>query len=204
MTLYSKRKIPPAELAFDIDGVVADTMVMFVDLARKRYGLEDFTKDHIDCYDLHQCVNLDSEVLNELICITLDDEHTLRTPPVPGAPQVLSRLAQHGPLRFVTARIWPESITQWLHQTLADVPKEQIQVIATGDPGKKLQILKEMNIRFFVEDRLETCRQLAREDIQPLLFDQPWNRKTLAEEFPRVQSWSQLSEWVLPSSAALR
>jgi uncharacterized HAD superfamily protein len=136
--------------------------------------------------------------------MTLDDEHTLRTPPVPGAPQVLSRLAQHGPLRFVTARIWPESITQWLHQTLADVPEEQIQVIATGDPGKKLQILKEMNIRFFVEDRLETCRQLAREDIQPLLFDQPWNRKTLAEEFPRVQSWSQLSEWVLPSSAGLR
>ena len=33
-----ERTIEPSELAFDIDGVVADTMAVFVALARERYG----------------------------------------------------------------------------------------------------------------------------------------------------------------------
>lgn len=198
MMMHVKKEISPADLAFDIDGVVADTMAMFVTLARERYGLVHLTKDHIACYDLHRCLNLDSGIVNDLICLTLDDEHTLQIPPVPGAPKVLNELARHGPLRFVTARIWPESITQWLHATLPDVPFDRIEVIATGAPESKLQILKNMDIKFFVEDRLETCELLAQGGVQPLLFDQPWNRTPQAESFPRVQSWSQLSEWVLP------
>lgn len=192
----SCESIDPRRLAFDIDGVVADTMAVFVRLARERYGMTQLTQEDLSCYELHECLDVDREILNELICLTLDDEHTLQVPPMPGAPEVLTSLARHGPLRFVTARIWPESITQWLHQTLPDVPAEQIQVIATGAPEAKRQVLHDMNIRFFVEDRLETCRQLARNGIQPLLFDQPWNRLPSDDEFPRIVSWDQFGEWV--------
>lgn len=188
--------IDPRKLAFDIDGVVADTMAVFVRLARERYGMTQLTQEDLSCYELHECLDVDREILNELICLTLDDEHTLQVPPMPGAPEVLTSLALHGPLRFVTARIWPESITQWLHQTLPDVPAEQIQVIATGAPEAKRRILHDLNVRFFVEDRLETCRQLARHGIQPFLFDQPWNRLPSDDEFPRIVSWGQFGEWV--------
>jgi hypothetical protein len=188
--------IDPTYLAFDIDGVVADTMAVFVRLARERYGLTELTKDHLRCYDLHECLDVDREVLNDLICLTLDDEHTLQVPAMEGAPEVLTKLAEHGPLRFVTARIWPESITEWLHRTLHDVPGEGIQVIATGAPEAKRQVLHDLGIRFFLEDRLETCRHLARNGIQPLLYDQPWNRLPEGEEFPRIVSWDQFGEWV--------
>jgi 5'(3')-deoxyribonucleotidase len=187
--------IHPTSIAFDIDGVVADTMQIFVKLAQQRYGLIDLRKEHLYCYDLHECVPANPEVVNDLICLTLDDEHTLQVPPIPGAPEVLTELAQWGPLRFVTARLWPESIIKWLYQTLPRVPEEQIQVIATGDPASKLKILQELQVRYFVEDRLETCEILSQDGIQPLLFDQPWNRGV--HSFPRIESWAQLRRCLL-------
>ena len=186
------------ELAFDIDGVVADTMAVFVRLARERRGLTDLTKDHLRHYDLHQCLDVDRDIVDDLICMTLDDENTRTIPPVPGAIEVLTELSRQAPLRFVTARIWPESIIHWLQDTLANVPKDRIHVIATGAPEAKLKILQGLNIKYFVEDRLETCRILAHEGLRPLLFDQPWNRAPEASEFTRVESWPQLGQMILP------
>lgn len=190
--------INPLQLAFDIDGVVADTMEVFLDLARERYGLNYLTKDHLYYYDLYKCLDIDREIIDDLICLTLDDEHTERVPPVAGAPDVLTEFSRHAPLRFVTARIWPESIINWLYKVLPDVPRERIQVIATGAPEAKLGILKDLGVQYFVEDRLETCKLLARDGIQPLLFDQPWNRDPIAAEFPRIENWLELRAWILP------
>jgi uncharacterized HAD superfamily protein len=117
---------------------------------------------------------------------------------------VLTELARHAPLRFVTARIWSESITEWLYLNLPGVSHEKITVIASGAPEGKLQILNELEIRFFVEDRIETCRQLKKAGIQPFLFDQPWNRNEAVDGFIRIENWTRLKEWVLPKDMNLR
>ena len=188
------KTIAPSDLAFDIDGVVADTMAVFVRLAHEHYGFTWLTKDDLRQYDLHACLDIDHEVLNELICMTLDDEHTQQIPPMQGAVEVLTELARHGPLRFVTARIWPESIVRWLHQTLPEVDFSRIEVFATGLPEAKCGILRELEVRYFVEDRFETCELLSQNGIHPLLFDQPWNRLPGAVAFPRIENWSQLGQ----------
>jgi len=189
--------IDPGDLAFDIDGVVADTMKVFLDLAGKHYGLTWLTKEDLRAYDLYSCLDLDRRIIDELICLTLDDEHTLQIPPVDGCVAVLTRLAESAPLHFVTARIWPESIIRWLHQTLPHVEPSRIRVFATGDPEAKFHILQELRVRFFVEDRLETCQHLQERGIQPLLFDQPWNRAAGSEDIPRFAHWAQLSQWLV-------
>ncbi len=194
------KPIPPSELAFDIDGVVADTMTVFVRLARERYALNHLTKEDLGCYDLYECLDIDREVIDDLICLTLNDENTLRIPPMSGAPDVLTELSRSGPLRFVTARIWPESIIEWLHMILPEVDSKRIRVSATGSPEAKLDILKNMGIRYFVEDRIETCTLLAEQGIQPILFDQPWNRIPVPAGIPRIESWRQLRQWVLPGN----
>jgi uncharacterized HAD superfamily protein len=196
--MHPTQPIDLSALAFDIDGVVADTMEVFVRLARERYGMNTLTKEHLCCYDLHRCLDVDHAIIDELICLTLDDEHTMEIPPMPGATGVLTEIAKYVPLRFVTARIWPDSIILWLRQTLSDVPADRVQVIATGAPEAKLEILRDLKIRYFVEDRLETCRLLARDGVSPFLFDQPWNRVAEASEFIRIESWSQLSQIILP------
>lgn len=201
MTFAAKPSIDPIDpnqLAFDIDGVVADTMSVFVKLAHDRYGFTHLSKEHMHCYDLYRCLDLAPEVIDDLICLTLDDEHTLQIPAMPAAPEVLTELAEYAPLRFVTARIWPESIVNWLHRTLPEVPSKRIQVVATGAPEAKLKVLHDLGVRYFVEDRLETCHFLARDGIAPLLYDQPWNR--VPNRFPRFDNWQQLRRVILPGN----
>lgn len=172
-------------------------MAVFVDLARNHYGMRWLTKEDLRAYDLRECLDVDPAVISELICMTLDDDHTRRIPPMDGAVEVLTGLAKGGEaLRFVTARVWPESIIRWLHRALPEVDPTQIQVFATGDPDAKIGVLRDLGVHYFVEDRLETCRLLRQQGIQPLLFDQPWNRTPGSEEFPRVSNWSQLGRWI--------
>ncbi len=187
-------KLHPEVLAFDIDGVVADTMAVFVDLVRDKLGIKDFSKEHIVEYELARCVPAPRTAIEELLCITLSDEYTMKIPPLPGAKEFLSKLGQITDLHFVTARIWPESIIRWLQNLLSDVDPNKIHVIATGDPGAKAKILKDLGVRAFVEDRVDTCYSLKREGFQVILFDQPWNRR--ANDFIRIKHWNELDRYI--------
>jgi hypothetical protein len=195
--------IDPCLLAFDIDGVVADTMAVFVRLAHEKYGLTGISKEDMSSYNLYECLGLERHVMEDLISLTLDEEHTKQIPPVPGAPEVLTELATVAPLRFITARVHSESIARWLFTILPGVHGERIEVIASGSPENKANILIGLEIRYFLEDRIETCRHLKQAGIEPLLFDQPWNRHEPAHDFIRVRNWMQLKEWVLPSGTDL-
>jgi 5'(3')-deoxyribonucleotidase len=51
--------IDPYSLAFDIDGVLADTMTLFLDIAREEYKIRNVKYEDITCYILEECVNID-------------------------------------------------------------------------------------------------------------------------------------------------
>ncbi|MDR3555399.1 MAG: hypothetical protein P4L55_11635 [Syntrophobacteraceae bacterium] len=202
----SRSPIPPIDpgtLAFDIDGVVADTMLVFVRLAHEKYGLTNLSKQDMLCYNLYDCLGLEKKVIDDLILLTLDEEHTKGIPPVPGAPEVLTELSAAAPLRFITARTGAVSIAQWMFSILPDVPRSKITVIASGSPESKLGILHQLGVRYFVEDRMETCIHLKEAGIEPLVFEQPWNRADPAPGFIRVRDWVQLKECLLPLGANL-
>ncbi len=184
--------IDTGTLAFDIDGVVADTMSVFVKIAHQKYGLTKLSKQDMLCYNLYDCLGLEKEIIDDLVRLTLDEEHTREIQPIPGAPEVLTELACSVPLRFVTARTTAAPIAEWLFSILPDVPRSKITVIASGSPDSKLGILNELGIRYFVEDRLETCRYLKEAGIEPLLFEQPWNRDEPAPGCIRISDWMQL------------
>ncbi len=184
--------IPLNSLAFDIDGVVADIMTTFLELARTRYNcghhlhFEDLT-----AFRLEDCLDLPPEIIQTLIRELIDRPHELTVEPLPHAVPVLTRLAREIPLLFVTARDRATPIKTWLHQTLTQVPPEFIRVVATGDPDTKLHYLLDHGVQYFVEDRLETCQQLAGYGITPILFAQPWNRRP--HPFLEVADWPDLA-----------
>jgi len=187
-------RIDPRRLAFDIDGVVADIMTTFIQLAKERYGLHHLDYNDIVDFDLARCLKMDEAIIGEILELLLYQPETLAIAPLPEALPTLTRLAQEQPLLFVTARDRAEPIAAWLAQQLPAVPPQDLRIIATGDPDAKLLYLQEHNIRYFVEDRLETCFHLARSGIQPLVFDQPWNRRPHA--FPIVYSWRDLANLI--------
>jgi uncharacterized HAD superfamily protein len=187
------RRIPRNRLAFDIDGVVADIMTPFLLLARERFDVGHHLRyEDITTFALSECLDLEPRIILELIRELIDRPHELPVAPFPHAVPVLTRLAGEAPLLFVTARDRARPIEIWLNRTLTAVPAAAIRVVATGDAETKIHYLQEHHIQYFVEDRLETCLQLATHGITPILFAQPWNRQP--HPFLEVADWPTLAD----------
>ena len=189
-----KTLIDPASLAFDIDGVVADTMRLFLDIARDEYGEADLHYEDFTCYHLEDCLDLDPVILQKIFERIMEGNYTAPLYPIDGAADVLRRLAGgFGPVLFVTARPFAGPMDQWLPRVL-EVDREDIEIIAAGDFDSKAGILAERNISYFIEDRLETCFKLETKGITPVLFRQPWNRE--AHHFTEVNNWRELESLI--------
>ncbi|UCD89837.1 MAG: haloacid dehalogenase [Desulfobacterales bacterium] len=193
MTL-EKFMIDPASVAFDIDGVFADTMTLFLDIAREEYEIDGIKYEDITCYALEDCVDIESEIIEKIITKIMDGNHNAPLKPISGATNVLTRLGQrYGPILFVTARLYDGPISDWI-QSVLPLSADSITVIATGSFEAKTEVLSERNVLYFVEDRLETCFPLKAAGITPVLFKQPWNRRN--HPFIEVGTWSELESLI--------
>ncbi|NPA95323.1 MAG: haloacid dehalogenase [Thermodesulfobacteria bacterium] len=183
-------KIKPHQIAFDIDGVVADTMSSFIGIAKKEFGINSIRKEQITSYWLEECLNIPEDIIGAIINRILADPFGTALEPLPGAIETLKLIAQHSPLYFVTARPIREPIEEWLRQKLAGVSPDKIKIEATGQHSLKPQVLKEIGRPYFLEDHLETCHALYEHGLKPIVFDQPWNQgKT---PLYRVHGWGEL------------
>jgi uncharacterized HAD superfamily protein len=181
--------ISPRDIGFDIDGVVADTMAAFVRVARDEFGIADVRMEQITSYWLEECLPIPNETVWAIIGRILDDPFGVGLEPIPGAREALLSLAVRGDLTFVTARPSATSIEPWLRCILPEVPCGDLTVIATGKHAAKARVLRELGLRYFLEDHLETCQDLCRMGIGAIVFDQPWNRGDTP--FYRVSSWGE-------------
>ncbi len=183
-------RIAPGQLAFDIDGVVANTMRLFLDIVRGSYGINHIRLEDITCYNLEDCLDIDPEVIAGAIRMLLQGDYTHVLQPMEGCRRVLKRMARAGPrLLFVTARPNREVITRWL-QDLLNLPEKVIEVVATGSFEAKIDVLRAAQVNHFVEDRLETCHLLADAGMTPIVYRQPWNRRP--HPFTEVSGWDDI------------
>ena len=186
--------IDPTSMAFDIDGVLADTMTLFLDIAREEYEITGIRHEDITCYMLEECIDIDKEIIEAIIIRILDGGHSVPLNPIDGAPGVLNRLGKRqSPLLFVTARPYLNTIHDWILDILQLEP-ESIEIVATGSFERKSDVLLSRNISYFVEDRLETCFSLKEAGVTPVLFKQPWNRKK--HPFIEVGTWKELESLI--------
>lgn len=186
--------IDPASIAFDIDGVIADTMTLFLDIARDEFDIRGIRYEDITAYNLADCIDLAPDLIDRVIVRLLDGGYRSRLRPIPGAPEVLQRLARRsGTVLFVTARPYLGPISDFIRSIMPVEPKS-FDVVATGSFDAKAEVLKLRNITHFVEDRLETCFTLVAAGITPVLFAQPWNRGP--HPFIEVSCWQEIEELI--------
>lgn len=182
--------IDPRRLGFDIDGVVADTMTLFLDIARDEFGIAGLRYEDITSYDLAHCLKMAPEVIEAIVVRILEGDYRSPLRPIDGAPAVLRRIGRlNGKLLMVTARPSVGPMGDWLPQTL-DLDPGCIDVVATGSFETKADALLERRITHFVEDRLDTCFNLDAAGLTPIVFKQPWNRQR--HPFLEVGSWREL------------
>ncbi len=187
-------KIKPTKIAFDIDGVVADTMSAFLRIAQNEFGVEGIRREHITSYWLEDCLPMDEDIIKAVIERILKDPFGIGLTPMDKAVDVLQRLSEHGPLKFVTARPVRAPIEEWLRKELNPVPLDRIQVIATGRHEIKAGVLKEMGIDCFVEDHLETCRSICKAGLKAIVYDHPWNQGDTP--YLRVRNWQEIEDLI--------
>lgn len=181
--------IDPRRVAFDIDGVIADTMQLFIDIAREVYGITTVRYENITRYDLDTCLDIGPEIISEIVQRITEGNYPCCLEPIPGAERVLNRLRMFGPILLVTARPKLGPIKAWVDQMLGAAPSD-IEVIATGSFEAKSDALLQKDVAFFVDDRLDTCFLLQQHDITPLVYVQPWNRQN--HPFLEIDGWRQL------------
>ncbi|MCU0578232.1 MAG: haloacid dehalogenase [Desulfobacterota bacterium] len=177
-------------IAFDIDGVFGNVMALFIRLAREYYRIDSLRYEDITRYYLYDCLDLAPEIIDALIEKILDYPHALEMVPFDQAVPVLRRYGRIQPLTFITARTKAEPITDWVQRHLSDLAPERIRVIATGEHDRKLEVLRDLGFRYYVDDHLDTCHLLYRNDIIPIVYEQPWNQEP--HPYLRVRGWEEL------------
>jgi len=183
--------IRPEQVAFDIDGVFADTMALFLEIARKDYGINHIRYEDITHYYLEECLDIAPEAIEAILKRILEGDFKSELKPIEGSCEILSALAHRGPLLFVTARSAHNAIEEWVNDMLPESP-HGVEVVATGSFEAKGEVLKSKGIRYFVEDYLEACFALDRHNIFPIVFHQPWNRHR--HPFREVSSWAEIGK----------
>ncbi len=182
--------VAPTDIAFDIDGVFANTMGLFLEIARKDYGINHIRYEDITTYFLEECLDIDPEIIRVIINRILEGEFEPELKPIDGAVEVLSDIGEAHRLLFVTARPQLPTVKGWVHSKLPLKPSD-IEVVATGTFEGKADVLSARGIRYFVEDCLEVCHMLSERGINPILFSQPWNRSS-DHPFREVSSWAEI------------
>jgi hypothetical protein len=190
-----KKNIDPAALAFDVDGVFADTMRLFLDIAHSEFRIDGIKYEDITCYNLEECIPMDPKIIDAIIVKILDGDFRIPLKPMDSAPEVITRIAErYGPVLFVTARSNPDPVRKWMEQILP-LSSRSVEIVATGTYDKKAEVLIEKNISYFVEDRLETCFSLKEAGVTPILYRQPWNREP--HPFREVGSWQEIESLIM-------
>ncbi len=182
--------IDPTVLAFDIDGVIADTMNLFLDILKDHYDINSVCYDDITCYQLDQCLDVNPDILKSSTIRIMNGDYKATLAPMPGAATVLQKVAAAtGRLLLVTARPEPGPITEWMND-LVGAQSDRLEIVTTGSFEAKTDVLLDNGIRWFVEDRIETCHLLKEAGIEPVVFRQPWNR--VPHDYLTIGSWPEL------------
>lgn len=184
------RTIHPAEIGFDFDGVIADTVEAFLRIACEQYAHCGLRPEDITDFSVEHCLPMDAGIVESIFDKILHDSVGTGLQPMPGAPEVLSALTGRAHVTIITARPQAAPVYDWLQMALPVPVWRRIRVIAMGDHNDKARYIKKSGLSTFVDDRAETCLQLNKEGIHSIVFSQPWNRNR--HGLPMVHNWEEI------------
>ena len=188
-------KISPLEIGFDFDGVIADTAQAFIRIACEKYNFCSYTIDDITNFELENCIPIPRDLVDKIFLEILTDSLATGLQPMPGAVRVLGELSANAPVTVITARPLEKPVVDWFDRFFPASTRDAINLVAMGDHNDKLRYIREHKLKYFVDDRAETCNMLAEADITPLVYSHPWNRNR--HQLATVENWQEIRELLL-------
>ncbi len=178
------------KIAFDIDGVVLNSIEIILDYLNRTDG-KDLTPDDLFAWDLEP-LGMDLETLREAVF------HMYSMPsidPYEGAVEALSRIYSRsgGPLLFITGRSSLESAERQLDALPWNGGKPEM--IVTGGDRYKMPYFQESGADFIIEDDPEHLEKYLEAGIGVGLMMRPWNKASTVPATRRFTGWPDLEEW---------
>lgn len=184
--------IRPDKIGFDFDGVIADIGEAFVRLACEEHNYCSFSLDDITDFHVEKCINVPEKIVNQIFSDILNDSIATGLVPIAGSLDVLRNLAAHSQVTIITARSEEKPAADWLDHYLPADTCKNIKLIAMCDHDLKVRFIKQEDLTFFVDDRPQTCSQVAEAKLTPILYQQPWNCSW--NGFATVKNWKDIAE----------
>jgi uncharacterized HAD superfamily protein len=174
------------KLGFDFDGVIGESDTVLCDIINKRFGLNTTPKDFID-YEICNCINITREQRRSVIDELLTPNQTFRIKPARGALKFIQEWYEIGnKIEVVTTRNDHHPVYLFFEQYL---PNVEVCIYSSRDKGT---FCKKLGMTHFIDDHPQNILDLANAGIQPIVFDQLYNRnlsRLLEQLIWRVHSW---------------
>lgn len=180
------------EIGFDLDGVIADTGEAFIRLACEEFNYCSFRLQDITSFQVEDCLAIPADLVAQIFHAILKDSLGTGLKPLPGAVDVITDMADKAPVTIITARPLEQPVTDWLDHFFPARTCQQINLVAMGDHDDKVRYIRDHNLKYFVDDRVETCLQLAEAELTPIVYNQPWNHDK--HTLQKVHSWQEINE----------
>ncbi|MEN8199649.1 MAG: hypothetical protein ABFR63_06200 [Thermodesulfobacteriota bacterium] len=184
------------EIGFDLDGVIADTAEAFIRLACHTFNYCSFRLEDITSFQVEECIAMPTEVVERIFYTILEDSLACGLTPMEGAVEVISEMAQRAPVTIITARPLEKPVSDWLDHFFPASTCRAIKLVAMGDHDDKIRYIREHGLRYFVDDRVETCLQIADSGLSPIIYKQPWNQS--GHNLPTVDNWQEIRAQLAP------
>ncbi|MBW6521249.1 MAG: hypothetical protein K0A99_09620 [Desulfoarculaceae bacterium] len=183
-------KIQSREIGFDLDGVIADTAEAFIRLACEEHAFCSFTLEEITTFQVEDCLDIPAPVVERIFDAILRDSLATGLQPMEGAVKVITEMTASAPVTIITARSLQQPVEEWLEHFFPAAVCAKIRLVAMGYHNDKARYIHEHKLRYFVDDRAETCLQLADVAIIPFVFSQPWNQSE--HGLQSVANWQEI------------
>ena len=172
-------------VALDIDGVIVDFVSSFMITVKERLGY-DLRYEDIYCHEITQVMGLPKKQVNELLADTL---HRNVFQLIPGAKEAIIRLSKTHHVFIITGRS-----EEFRHNTESLLQHHGIPHESLYFSEYLQKHMVETHFDVFVEDSLEEALSLTERGGLILLYDHPWNSRTLNVKniVRRVKTWDDI------------
>lgn len=164
-------------IGFDIDNVLVDFITPYLEYHNKKYGTK-FTKQDIKKYDLSEALGIEKNELEQNFIDFMFNGQGSNLAPSNNVINLIGRIAPVNDLYIITSRM-----DIFHKQTLEMIRKyfpgcfKGIKYSDSSGNHTKGYIAKNLGLELFVEDSPDHAVDIAKQKINVLLFDSPWNKE---------------------------
>lgn len=175
------------KIGVDIDGVIADSLSVWVN-ELNRYFAQDKKREDMIYYQFEKIYNVTWEEMDSFF--RANQELLLTNlAPVEQAADIITRLNDKHEVLIITAR--PEQYRTITESWLLNQRIIYHNLVMTDFNDKSLYC-KSLQVDIFIEDSLENALSIYQQGIPVILFDAPYNQGSLPKGVIRTKNWQEI------------